>query len=380
MTDSAAPAVAPTLRGRLNRLIGSPRFQALIARTPGLRRISRSEGVAMFDLISGFVQSQSLLALVELRVLHRLVDTPAAPAALAADCGLTERRMAILLQAGAALGLLKRQRDGRFALAQRGAAFLGVPGLEAMVRHHAVLYKDLADPVAFLKGETDPGLAQFWPYVFGAAGAADPEVVATYSNLMADSQALVAADTLAQVDFRGITHLMDVGGGTGAFLAAVGQAHPAIRLSLFDLPVVVEGATARFAAAGLSDRVTIHPGSFRDDDLPRGADAISLVRVLFDHSDETVAALLKRVFAALPPGGRVIVSETMSGGAHPDRTTDVYFAFYTAAMRTGRVRSADEIAALLAAAGFENVRARWGYRPFIASFVTARKPGMQAAA
>ena len=46
------------------------------------------------------------------------------------------------------------------------------------------------------------------------------------------------------VDLRGVAHLMDVGGGTGAFLAAVGAAHPTMRMTLFDLPAVVPGAVA----------------------------------------------------------------------------------------------------------------------------------------
>jgi len=234
--------------------------------------------------------------------------------------------------------------------------------------------------VAFLRGETEPGLAKFWPYVFGAEGAADPEVVETYSNLMADSQAIVADDTLAMVDLRPVRHLMDVGGGTGAFLTAVGRKHPHLKMTLFDLPVVVEGATARFTEAGLMDRVTIVPGSFRDDALPEGPDAISLVRVLFDHTDATVEALLARVFAALPPGGRVIVSEAMGGGDRPIPATDVYFAFYCAAMQTGRVRSGAEIAGHLSRAGFVEVKPRRGFRPYVASIVTARKPGNLPAA
>ena len=97
--------------------------------------------------------------------------------------------------------------------------------------------------------------------------------------------------------------------------------------------------------------MTIAAGSFRDDPLPRGADAISLVRVLYDHADDTVAALLGAVHDALPRGGRLIVSEPMSGGARPERAGDAYFALYCMAMRTGRVRSAAEIAGLLRQAG-----------------------------
>lgn len=346
------------------KLALQPWFHRLCARVPGLRSIARAEGEALFEVVSGFVRSQTLLALVELRVLHRLAEAPETTARLAQLAGVPADRMAVLCQAGAALKLIRQKRD-RWHLTTRGAAFLTVPGLEAMVRHHPVLYRDLVDPVAFFRGETKTELAGFWPYVFGAGGAADPGLAARYSALMADSQALVAEDTLRLVDLRGVRHLMDVGGGTGAFLSAVGAAYPGLSRTLFDLPAVVAGAR-------LGADVTIHPGSFRDDPLPVGADAISLVRVLYDHSDATVAGLLAKVRQALPVGGRLVISEPMSGGARPDPATDVYFAVYTLAMATGRSRSAVEIADLCRAAGFDCPRRARSLRPFVTSVMEAR--------
>lgn len=371
MTDSPIGADLPRRSrgpGWAVRLALQPWFHRFSARMPGLRGLARGEGAALFSVVSGFVQSQALLALVELRVLHRLADAPLSTGRLAQLCAVPPDRMAVLAQAGAALRLMRRKGDG-WHLTVRGAAFLTVPGLEAMVRHHPVLYRDLADPVAFFRGETQPELAGFWPYVFGAGGAADPALAARYSALMADSQALVAEDTLRLVDFRGIDTLMDVGGGTGAFLAAVGQAHPAIQRILFDLPAVVAGAGAR-----LGPHVRIVPGSFRDDPLPRGADAISLVRVLYDHADATVAALLRACFDALPPGGRLIVSEPMSGGDRPDPATDVYFTVYTLAMQTGRTRSGREIAELARAAGFLAPHPARSLRPFVTSALVLHRP------
>lgn len=368
-----ASGKVPSRLGLAARLGLSSRFHAFCAKVPVLRHIARAEGRALFDVVSGFVQSQALLALIEFRVLHRLTDGPLSLTELAGFARVPEARMGVLLQAGAALRLL-RNRGGLWHLTTRGAAFLTVPGLEAMVRHHPVLYRDLSDPVAFFRGETQPELAGFWPYVFGAGGAADPALAARYSALMADSQGLVAADTLGLVDLSGAKRLMDVGGGTGAFLEAVGAAHPSMALVLFDLPAVVPGATARFAAAGLGGRAKIIPGSFRDGPLPAGADTISLIRVLYDHADTTVAALLRNVWQALPAGGRVVISEPMSGGDRPDPATDVYFSIYTLAMQTGRTRSADEIAAMLSAAGFVNIRKTTGFRPFVTSAITAFRP------
>ncbi len=352
--------------GWVNRLVAAPRFQAICARVPGLRGIARREGAAIFDLMQGFVQSQMLMALVELRVLHLLADGPATVDALARRLDVPPERMAILLQAGAAMQLLRRKRD-QFRLARRGAAFLAVPGLAEMVRHHDVLYRDLSDPVAFIKGQTEPELARFWPYVFGATDPMDPDVTARYSHLMAESQRMVADAALAQLSLSGVRHLLDVGGGTGMFLRAVRARYPGVKLALFDLPDVVK-------QAALPADVTRHGGSFRSDPLPAGADAISLVRVLYDHSDDTVRSLLARAYAALPSGGRLLVIEPMSGGARPDPQTDVYFSVYTLAMRTGRTRSAAEITDLLIQAGFVDFKTYPADKPFVTCILDARKP------
>jgi len=373
MADATAPG-GGVVRKRLpslNRLVAKRGFQKWAARFPLTRHLVRREGEALFDLLAGFCHSQVLMALVQLDVPARLMQQPTALGALSAATGVPEARMQVLMQAAVSLGLVKQKRWGVYAVTQRGAALVGVPGLQEMIRHHDVLYRDLADPVAFFRGETDPELAGFWPYVFG--GDVDPQVAATYSDLMAQSQLLVADDTLDAVNLKGVRHLMDIGGGTGAFLAEVGARHTGLDLTLFDLPPVAPHAKARFAQAGLDGRTSIVTGSFRTDPLPPGADAISLVRVLYDHADETVAALLAKVFDALPNGGRLIVSEPMSGGTQPTRAGDAYFALYTLAMGTGKARSAVQIAGMCQAAGFSDVKTLRARRPFITSCLIATK-------
>ncbi len=354
----------------LTRLLASPDFHRKMARIPLLRRIVRSEGEAMFDLVAGFCHSQILMALVKLDIPNLLLDAPRTRDDLSHRCAVPPERMSVLLNGAQAIGLIK-QRGGIVRLTSRGAALAGVPGLQGMIAHHDVLYRDLADPVAFFRGEVETELAAFWPYVFGATGASDPETAQRYSALMADSQALVAEDTLAAVSFSGVSNLMDIGGGSGAFLAAAGQKEASLHLTLFDLPAVVPAAISRFVTAGLDKRATIVPGSFRDDPLPIGADMISLVRVLYDHSDDTVRQLLGDVHGALPKGGRVLISEPMTGGEAPQRAGDAYFALYCMAMRTGQARSPDRIIELLSEAGFSSVKKHPSRRPFITTVIEA---------
>ncbi len=378
MSDTARPDHAqdmPEWRGGwLNRLVASPGFQSWASWFPLTRGQARRDGAILFDVVQGFVQSQVLMAVVELDLLRRLRGGPQSAEMLGRATAIPPERMQVLLQAAAALKLLKRTRNGQYSLARKGAALMGVPGLEAMIRHHRAFYADLKDPVDLLRGPERTELSEFWPYVFGARGEIDPQVAEAYSDLMAQSQLLVAQDTLRTVSLKGVQHLLDIGGGTGAFLKAVGDAYPRLKMTLFDLPQVTPGATARFEQAGMMDRVTLHPGSFRDDLLPDGADAISLIRVLYDHADDTVATLLEDVFDALPDGGRLIISEPMGGGAQPDRAGDVYFAFYTMAMQTGRTRSAEEITALCQAAGFTDIRCPRPARNYVTRVISARKP------
>lgn len=373
MSDTAGDL--PEWRGGwLNRLVARPGFQSWASKFPLTRRQARKDGAVLFDVVQGFVQSQVLMALVELDIFRRLRSGAQTPEGLGRATQIPTERMQVLLQAAAALRLLKRDRAGRFSLARKGAALMGVPGLDAMIRHHRAFYADLADPVALLRGPAKTELSEFWPYVFGARGNIDPVVAETYSDLMAQSQRLVAEDTLRAVSFKSARHLVDIGGGTGAFLEAVGQATPSLQMTLFDLPQVTPAARARFDNAGMSERVQICPGSFRDDPLPQGADAISLIRVLYDHADDTVTALLQAVYDALPTDGRLVISEPMGGGSAPDSSGDVYFAFYTLAMQTGRARSPAEITALCKAAGFVKIHSPKPARGYVTRVLTAEKP------
>ena len=58
--------------------------------------------------------------------------------------------------AAVALRLAEHRGGGRYGLGKLGHAMVGNPGVAAMIEHHALLYADLADPVALLRGVRGP--------------------------------------------------------------------------------------------------------------------------------------------------------------------------------------------------------------------------------
>ncbi|MEM8788117.1 MAG: methyltransferase [Pseudomonadota bacterium] len=376
---TADPPAAPAgwldrLRIWAHRRIADPGFQAWATRFPLTRPLANRQGARLFDLVSGFVYSQVLLACVRLDLFRLLDAGPRDLADLSAATGLDLDPLDRLVRAAAALDLVRLDGRDRVRLGPLGAALLGAPGVAAMVRHHPMFYRDLEDPIALLtapRGQTE--LARFWSYV--GTGAAEDAAARDYSALMAASQRMVAAETLAVCPLHGVRRLLDVGGGAGAFLIAALRATPGLSGSVFDLPAVADQARAAFGSAGLEGRADAAAGSFLTDPLPRGADAISLIRVLYDHDDAVVRRILAAAHAALPPGGRIIVSEPMAGGARPSRAGDAYFGLYTAAMTSGRPRAPETHAEFLADAGFARPRILRPRQGFVTRVVTARKPG-----
>jgi demethylspheroidene O-methyltransferase len=344
-------------RRQRDRWLASRRFQRWAAAFPPTRPVARRRARALFDLCAGFVYSQVLYACVRLDLFGRLADGPVTAAALAPSLSLGVDATLRLLDAAASLGLVERRDGGRFGLGPLGAALVGNPGIAAMVEHHALLYADLGDPLALLRGERPAtALGQFWPYAGdGAPDALAADRVAAYSALMAASLPMLADDILDAVPFRRCRCLLDVGGGEGVFAAAAAARMPALKVIVFDLPAVAERARARLQAAGLTERVTAVGGDFFADPLPTGADMVSLVRVIHDHDDDRALRLLRSVRAALPDYGRLLLAEPMAGTAGAEPVGDAYFGFYLLAMGRGRPRTPAQLGRLAEQAGF----ARW---------------------
>lgn len=373
VNDEPSLGLVDRLYGWRDRLLASRSFHRFAARFPLTRPIARRRAKQLFDLCTGFVYTQVLLSCVRLGLLEILKDGPLTLDKLASRLSLRTEAAERLLLAACSLGLIARRSRGRFGLGELGAAYLGNPGLGTMIEHHALLYADLCDPVALLRGERPATeLSRYWAYSGNdQAGDLGDERVADYSHLMAATQPMIAAEILDAYPVRKHRVLLDVGGGEGAFLIAAADRSPQLQLMLFDLPAVAERANLRFEAKGFGDRAKAFGGDFQTDPLPMGADLISLVRVIHDHDDEAALLILKAVQAALPLGGTLLLAEPMAGTAGVEAMADAYFGFYLLAMGRGRARRQGELFALLQQAGFTDMKLLPTLTPLLTRVVTA---------
>ncbi len=362
------------LRAWRRDLVSKPGFQRWAAGFALTRPLARRRSAQLFDLAAGFVFSQVLHACVALDLFAVLGEASSSTEDLAARLGIPRGRLERLLNAAAELQLVRRDGQGAWELDELGAVVAGNPGIAAMVRHHAMLYRDLTDPVALLR---DPGLEtetkRFWRYAGDSGGEVGASEAAEYSRLMTLSQDLVTAEILDAYPLGRHRRLLDLGGGEGAFLAAAATRAPTLELALFDLPPVAERARRHLESLGLGERVTTGGGDFFRDPLPKGADLITLVRVLCDHDDASVKRLLENAAAALEDGGSLLIGEPMAGPDGRAGHAAAYFELYFLAMGAGRCRRPEEHVALLRSAGFTRWRRVPTNLPLFASVLVAQR-------
>ena len=107
--------------------------------------------------------------------------------------------------------------------------------------------------------------------------------------------------------------------------------------------------------------------------MPTGFDIVTFVRILHDHDDDVVRALLRTAHQSLAPDGVLLVAEPLADAPGAGPLIDAYFNVYLLAMGSGRPRRFSEIRAFLEAAGFRDVRLRRTRIPLITSVITARR-------
>jgi hypothetical protein len=304
--------------------------------------VARSEHSELMQLVAGYQKVQALYAAVALRIPDLLGDEALTSDELARATDADPRALYRLLRALATIDVVEPRDGDRFALTGRGAElrapairnrllFVGLP-------HHWNTWSHLLHSVrtgenAFhaIHGET------VWEY-----RAKHPEESAAFDAWQDAATRDINEAIVSGFDFGRFAHVVDVGGGRGALLAAILRANPATRATLFDQPHVV-------ADAEPLERLQVVGGSFFES-VPAGGDAYLLKTVIHDWRDPEAVAILRTIADALEGDARVLIIERdLADPATP--WTDLQMLV----MAGGEERSEEEYASLFNAANLEPV-------------------------
>jgi SAM-dependent methyltransferase len=247
-------------------------------------------------------------------------------------------------------GVFEEPAPGQFALNEPARTLLGPSGrlgfdLDGIGGRMAYAWGSLL-------GAVRTGLPAYYT-VFGRPFWADleahPDIAASFDALMGPAgHGDPSPEVLVTGGWEAVRSVVDVGGGTGALLAAILRARPAVRGTLVDLPRTVARSGETFQAAGVAERVTAVGQSFFDP-LPAGADLYLLKNVLADWPDPEATAVLRRCEEAARPAGRVVVL----GGVSPDEGNGPSPELLMMVLVGGKDRTLAEFRELARAAGLE---------------------------
>ena len=171
-----------------------------------------------------------------------------------------------------------------------------------------------------------------------------------FNTAMTGFSAMMVPAVLDAYDFSLMGTLADIAGGHGSLLTSILKKHPGLQGVLFDLPHVCPGAKPRIEQLGLGSRCQVVEGDFFQS-IP-AADNYVMKHIIHDWDDGHAVQILKNCAAAMRGNGKVLLIESVISPGN-----DPHFAKWIdiemLALPSGRERTEEEFAALLARAGLQ---------------------------
>jgi ubiquinone/menaquinone biosynthesis C-methylase UbiE len=308
--------------------------------------------VHFFDTLLGYHRTAALKAAIELAVFTAIGAGDRSVAAIAQSCGAAERGVRILCDYLVIAGFLTKS-GAEYGLTAESAIFLDrtspayVGRATEFIASPAMIDLFLADPAETVRrGGTIRGE--------GSVSADNPLWV-DFARAMAPMVAQRAEGFAALVDDgsgRSI-NVLDIAAGHGLFGIAMANRNLRAEVTALDWLAVLEVARENAAAAGVASRFRTIAGSAFEVEFGGPYDVVLLTNFLHHFDAATCESLLRKVHAALVPGGRAVVLEFVP---NEDRVTPPGAAAFSFVMlgstRAGDAYTFAEYRRMLEAAGF----------------------------
>jgi len=299
----------------------------------------------------GYWSACALHAAVSLDLVTPLAGTALTAAEVASRRGLDARGTTMLLDALAAMALV-RKGDERYEatpfaaryLAQDSPDYLG----HIIMHHHHLMAGWYRLSEAVRSGA---------PVKESASHGNDEGARESFLMGMFNLAMQFAPTVVPLVDLSGRRRLLDLGGGPGTWAIHFCRHNPDMEAVVYDLPTSRRVAEETIARFGLGERIGFVAGDFLENDLPGGFDVVWLSHILHAYGPGHCAAILAKAVAALEPGGLLLVQEFVLDDT---RTSPLFPALFSLNMlvgtESGQSYAEGELRAMMTVAGLRDVR------------------------
>lgn len=302
-------------------------------------------------LAYGFMASKGLFAALDLDLFSALSDGPKNIETLAIATGVAGNRLATLLAALVAIGLVQREDD----------LFLNAPIADRyLVRGAANYFGD------YYRLQIDKQLYPSWQQL--GDGLAGLPTRSIYDLIQDEGEAELFSQAQHQgstgpaillsraIDLSGCSRLLDVAGGTGAFSIVLCRRYPELRSTILDFPAVTAVARRYVAEAGLADRIQLLSGNALEREWPADQDVVLMSYLLSAVGASDIELLMERARNALKPGGLLILHDFMLDADRSGPRDAALFLLATVTMRPDGISfSGEELEEIARRHGFTAV-------------------------
>jgi SAM-dependent methyltransferase len=309
----------------------------------------------VFDMLQAHQRTAALKTAIELDVFRALGEGPADAATIARRCSASERGIRILCDFLTINGVLAKE-EGRYRHTPASATFLD-PRSPACV---ASIAQFLGNPELSKPFDHLTEIVRTGRTVMPGNGSVEPEnpLWVQFAESMAPMMAPMTGP-LGQLVLEGRTgpmRVLDIAAGHGLFGIEIAKQNPQARVTGLDWAPVLRVALENARKAGVQDRYEMLPGSAFEVDFGGPYDAVLLTNFLHHFNQPTCVGLLKKIHAALRPGG---CAATLEFVPNEDRVSPPVPAAFSMTMLastpSGDAYTLTELTAMYTQAGFSGI-------------------------
>jgi len=291
--------------------------------TPGL----------VFEMLQAHQRTAALKAAIDLDLFRAVGDGPGDVASIARQCSASERGIRILCDYLTIYGVLAKV-EGCYRHTPTSAAFLDPRSPSSL----ASIAQFLSNPAMHEPYDRLAEIVRAGRTTLAGEGTTEPEnpIWVQFAETMAPMMAPLAAPLGAVVldGYTGPMRVLDIAAGHGLFGIEIAKQNPHARVTGLDWAPVLRVALDNARKAGVQERYDMLPGSAFEVDFGGPYDAVLLTNFLHHFDQPTCVNLLRKVHAALKPGGRVATLEFVP---NEDRISPPMPAAFSMTMLTSTV-------------------------------------------